>query len=72
MCQRPRCWYFRNEEFVCYKKGGNRCFAPAGENQYHAIFGNDGPAREAEAKALRKEEQDTGRRGLYFPQVLPM
>ena len=29
--QRPRCWYFRNEEFVCFKKGGNRCFAPAGE-----------------------------------------
>ena len=28
------------------------------------------PARAAEAKALRKEEQDIGRRGLYFPQVL--
>ena len=42
--QRPRCWYFRNEEFVCYKKGGSRCFAVAGENQYHAIFGNDGPS----------------------------
>ena len=28
------------------------------------------PAREAEAKALRKEEQDIGRRYLYFPQVL--
>jgi xanthine dehydrogenase YagS FAD-binding subunit len=42
--QRPRCWYFRNEEFVCYKKGGNRCFAPAGENQFHAIFGNGGPS----------------------------
>jgi xanthine dehydrogenase YagS FAD-binding subunit len=41
--QRPRCWYFRNEEFVCFKKGGNRCFAPAGENQFHAIFGN-GPS----------------------------
>ena len=42
--QRPRCWYFRNEEFLCYKKGGNRCFAPGGENQYHAIFGNNGPS----------------------------
>ena len=41
--QRPRCWYFRNEEFVCFKKGGTRCFAPAGENQFHAIFGN-GPS----------------------------
>jgi len=38
--QRPRCWYFRNEEFVCFKKGGNVCFSPAGENQFHAIFGS--------------------------------
>jgi hypothetical protein len=28
------------------------------------------PARAAEAKALRKEEQDIGSRGLYFPLVL--
>jgi xanthine dehydrogenase YagS FAD-binding subunit len=42
--QRPRCWYYRNEEFACYKKGGSRCFAVNGENQYHAIFGNDGPS----------------------------
>jgi len=28
------------------------------------------PARAAEAAGLRKEEQDVGRRGLYFPQVL--
>lgn len=40
--QRPRCWYFRNEEFACLKKGGAQCFAVEGENQYHAIFG-DGP-----------------------------
>jgi xanthine dehydrogenase YagS FAD-binding subunit len=37
--QRPRCWYFRNEEFNCFKKGGNTCFSPAGENQFHAILG---------------------------------
>ncbi len=42
--QRPRCWYFRAEEFVCFKKGGSRCFAVDGENQYNAIFGNDGPS----------------------------
>ena len=41
--QRPRCWYYRNEEFVCYKKGGNQCFSPAGENQFHAILGG-GPS----------------------------
>jgi xanthine dehydrogenase YagS FAD-binding subunit len=40
--QRPRCWYYRNEEFNCLKKGGSRCFAVDGENEYHAIFG-DGP-----------------------------
>ena len=39
LMQRPRCWYFRNEEFHCLKKGGARCFAVEGENQYHAIFG---------------------------------
>jgi xanthine dehydrogenase YagS FAD-binding subunit len=37
--QRPRCWYFRNEEFNCLKKGGSRCFAVDGENEYHAIIG---------------------------------
>jgi xanthine dehydrogenase YagS FAD-binding subunit len=41
--QRPRCWYYRNEEFVCFKKGGSQCFSPSGENQFHAIFGN-GPS----------------------------
>ncbi len=40
--QRPRCWYFRNEEFNCLKKGGSRCFSVDGENQFHAIFG-EGP-----------------------------
>ena len=39
LCQRPRCWYFRNVEFNCLKKGGPTCFAVEGENQYHAIFG---------------------------------
>ena len=34
---------YRNEEFVCFKKGGNQCFSPSGENQFHAIFG-DGPS----------------------------
>jgi xanthine dehydrogenase YagS FAD-binding subunit len=42
LCQRPRCWYFRNEEFRCLKKGGPRCYAVDGENQFHAIFG-EGP-----------------------------
>jgi xanthine dehydrogenase YagS FAD-binding subunit len=39
LLQRPRCWYFRNEEFPCLKKGGATCYSVAGENQFHAIFG---------------------------------
>ena len=40
LCQRPRCWYFRQEDYLCRKKGGERCFALEGENRYHAIFAN--------------------------------
>jgi xanthine dehydrogenase YagS FAD-binding subunit len=39
LCQRPRCWYYRNEETVCLKKGGDECFAYAGMNRYNAILG---------------------------------
>lgn len=40
LCQRPRCWYFRGEPFQdCTRKGGHNCYAPGGENRYHAIFG---------------------------------
>ena len=42
VCQRPWCWYFRNG-FPCFKAGGDRCFSPTGENQFHAIFGG-GPS----------------------------
>lgn len=38
LCQRPRCWYFRSEEYSCLKKGGDKCFAREGENKYHSIF----------------------------------
>lgn len=38
--QRPRCWYFRDEQFNCLRKGGDRCFAQDGENDYHAVFDN--------------------------------
>jgi len=38
---RPRCWYFRQAEFDCRKKGGDTCFARFGENRFHAIFDTD-------------------------------
>jgi xanthine dehydrogenase YagS FAD-binding subunit len=42
LCQKPRCWYFRGRLFKdCFRKGGGNCYAPGGENQYHAIFPAD-------------------------------
>lgn len=40
ICQKPRCWYYRGE-FHCLRKGGEECFAVAGENAYHCIFGGE-------------------------------
>lgn len=40
LCQRPQCLYFRHPDFLCYKKGGTRCYAVAGEHRYdHSIMG---------------------------------
>src|SRR5205807_3045046 len=44
LCQRPRCWYFRNG-FGYFPKGeSGDDLVVNGENQYHAILGNSGPA----------------------------
>ncbi len=43
LLQRPRCWYFRNRELVCLKKGGDSCLAVLGDNRYNAILGG-GPS----------------------------
>jgi xanthine dehydrogenase YagS FAD-binding subunit len=40
ICQKPRCWYYRGE-FHCLRKGGDRCYAVGGENQFHCLFGGD-------------------------------
>jgi xanthine dehydrogenase YagS FAD-binding subunit len=40
LCQKPRCWYYRGE-FHCLRKGGDKCYAIAGENHFHCIFGGD-------------------------------
>lgn len=41
LCQRPRCWYYRDETVNCLKKGGELCFAVEGLSKYHAILGGD-------------------------------
>ena len=42
LCQRPRCWYFRNGFGLLAMKDG-RSLVPEGQNRYHGIFGG-GPA----------------------------
>ena len=43
LCQRPRCWYFRNG-FGLFAQHEGVSLAREGENRYHAIFANEGPA----------------------------
>ncbi len=42
LCQRPRCWYFRNGFGLLAKDEKGQPLVPAGENRYHAIFGHPG------------------------------
>jgi xanthine dehydrogenase YagS FAD-binding subunit len=45
LCQRPRCWYFRNGFGLLPKDENGKELVAIGENRYHAILGNDGPAK---------------------------
>ena len=45
LCQRPRCWYFRNGLCLLPKDQSGKELVAGGENRYHAILGNDGPAK---------------------------
>jgi len=45
LCQRPRCWYFRNGFGLLPKGTGAKDAVAEGENKFHAILGNDGPAK---------------------------
>ncbi len=44
LCQRPRCWYFRNGYGLLAEENG-KALASEGDNRFHAIFGNEGPAK---------------------------
>ncbi len=50
LCQRPRCWYFRNGYGTLALMDG-KSLVPNGENRYHAIFGG-GPAYFVSASSL--------------------
>ena len=44
LCQRPRCWYFRNGLGLFPKAPNGKSMVLEGDNRYAAILGNDGPA----------------------------
>src|ERR1019366_6146201 len=44
MCQRPRCWYFRNGMGLLPKAPNGKSMVVEGDNRYAAILGNDRPA----------------------------
>jgi xanthine dehydrogenase YagS FAD-binding subunit len=43
LCQRPRCWYYR-AGFGLLATYNGKPLVPDGDNRYHAILGNSGPA----------------------------
>jgi xanthine dehydrogenase YagS FAD-binding subunit len=43
LCQRPRCWYYRGG-FGLLAMHNGKSIVPEGDNRYHAILGNEGPA----------------------------
>src|SRR5712691_4756742 len=45
LCQRPRCWFFRNGLGLLPKDETGKELVTDGDNRYHAILGNDGPAK---------------------------
>jgi xanthine dehydrogenase YagS FAD-binding subunit len=38
LAQHSRCWYFRQRDVLCMKKGGDLCYARHGDNRYHCLF----------------------------------
>jgi xanthine dehydrogenase YagS FAD-binding subunit len=44
LCQRPRCWYFRSGHGLMAQGSDGKSLVLEGDNRYHAILGNDGPA----------------------------
>ncbi len=52
LLQRPRCWYFRNGLGLLAKDPKGNSLVPDGENRYHAILGNKGPAYFVNASSL--------------------
>jgi xanthine dehydrogenase YagS FAD-binding subunit len=44
LCQRPRCWFYRAGFGLLANDASGEPLVPTGDNRYHAILGNSGPA----------------------------
>lgn len=44
LCQRPRCWYYRTGFGLLAQDEKGKSLVLGGDNRYHAILGNSGPA----------------------------
>jgi xanthine dehydrogenase YagS FAD-binding subunit len=51
LCHLPNCWYFRNGDGLLAMHDG-RSLVERGDNRYHAILGNAGPAKFVSASRL--------------------
>jgi xanthine dehydrogenase YagS FAD-binding subunit len=38
LLQHSRCWYYRQPDITCLKRGGSTCYAQDGENKYSSLF----------------------------------
>jgi xanthine dehydrogenase YagS FAD-binding subunit len=38
LLQHSRCWYYRQPDIVCLKRGGSTCYGADGENKYLSLF----------------------------------
>ncbi len=52
LLQRPRCWYYRDGFGLLALDKDGHSLVPNGDNRYHAIFGNDGPAYSVSPSSL--------------------
>ena len=52
LCQRPRCWYFRSGMGLLAQDTTGKSLVTEGENRYHAVLGNEGPAYFVSASSL--------------------
>ncbi len=52
LCQRPRCWYYRNHLGFLGLTTDNKSRIVDGQNEFHAIFNNSGPAKFVSASSF--------------------